>query len=218
LKPFTFHYSQPDEYHFSFDSIEAAWRVAQGLIEQGTPPRRVLDLCAGVGVMGFELACFLGTDFELDFVEVQAVYQTHFEENRRRFASTRTDSKKAEEMSSRWRWMQTNYESLRSHEVLGTYDLILCNPPYFEVQQGPTSIGDFKARCRFFIDSSSDELWNCIDRVLAPGGQAFVLVRTDDAHGTQTLLHIERRFRYSGKVSAYAEIQGTTLIKIVKNQ
>jgi tRNA1(Val) A37 N6-methylase TrmN6 len=218
LKPFTFHYSQPDEYHFSQDSIEATWQVAQHLIAQGAHPRRVLDLCAGVGVMGLELACFLGFDLDIDFVEVQAVYQKHFEENRQRFASTRPDPLMAQEISSRWRWIEANYASFGKSENRGVYDLILCNPPYFEVQQGPVSSGDFKARCRFFIDSTSDELWNCVDRVLAPGGQAFVLVRTDDAHGTQTSAAIERRFRYSAKVAAFADIQGTTLLKIVKNQ
>src|ERR1700743_1312527 len=90
--PFTYEYSQPEEYHFSIDSIEMPWEIAQALkgrLHEGelTPEQikswRALDLCAGTGVLGFELNFHLPEIRHIDFVEVQEIYQTHFEHNKK---------------------------------------------------------------------------------------------------------------------------------------
>lgn len=162
--------------------------------------------------MGLELACFLDGDYPVDFVEVQSVYQMHFDENVRRFES----SAFAGVHRNRFRWIERNYADWRGPEVEGAYDLILCNPPYFEVTNGRVSAGDLKSRSRFFIDATADELWSCLERALAPDGEAFVLVRTDDDHGTSTLADLERRYRYSARVERFADVHGTSLLRLTK--
>jgi tRNA1(Val) A37 N6-methylase TrmN6 len=58
-----------------------------------------------------------------------------------------------------------------------TYDLILCNPPYFNPTEGQLSPSQFKNRCRFFIDATQAELLIALAKMLKPNGEAFVLSR-----------------------------------------
>jgi tRNA1Val (adenine37-N6)-methyltransferase len=82
-KPFTYQYSQPSEYRFSMDSVEMAFRLGMESRErQLARPLRVLDLCAGCGVLGFEFHFFERRIEFVDFVEVQEEYLPHFAHNR----------------------------------------------------------------------------------------------------------------------------------------
>ncbi len=79
---FTYQYSQPDDYHFSMDSIHLAETVAQHLQSREDLSRlRVLDLCAGCGVVGIELSWYLSSLRQIDFVEVQDIYTSYFYQN-----------------------------------------------------------------------------------------------------------------------------------------
>ncbi|MGL6035003.1 MAG: hypothetical protein ACRC0N_08060, partial [Acinetobacter johnsonii] len=57
---YTYNYKQPDEYRFSLDSIHLARFVASQLASHSElGSLRVLDLCAGCGVIGIELSWHL---------------------------------------------------------------------------------------------------------------------------------------------------------------
>ena len=207
LIPFTYVYSQPQEYHFSIDSIEAPFEIAQYYKDRNEPMKdwKIADLCAGCGVMGFELNFHLPEINQIDFVEVQSVYQKHFSANRDHVKNP-----------GNFNFLNFNYESLLTEEYLNKYRLIICNPPYFQVGQGKLSPSEFKNRCRFFIDSTFAKLIEVIEHTLATDGEAFVLIRSLEQHGINFLKEIERLTNSRLVSEKFSDIRGTDLIKITK--
>lgn len=170
----TFKYSQPADYHFSHDSVFLAREVFErhrALLSE--TQIKVLDLCAGCGIVGLDLLfhqlkeeSFQG---EIDFLEVQEVYQNHFETNLQTLQNIFLKTLQA-------KWIQNNYANILCEKK---YDLIVSNPPYFLVNQGKLSTNPFKNRCRFFIDSDLQMLIQFIKNSLKINGFAYLLVRDE---------------------------------------
>ncbi len=221
--PFTYNYSQPEEYHFSLDSVEMPWEVAlylrERIAEDNTLKKqspsdflrnamrrwKVLDLCAGCGVLGFEMNFHLPQIQNIDFVEVQDVYRPHFEENKSKVQN-----------DGEFRFLNMNYEDLLKPEFERRYQMILCNPPYFKVEQGKQSPSEFKNRCRFFIDSTFEKLVASIDHTLADDGEAFVLLRDLEDHGYDLLADLKNLTKGKLKVENLTMVRGTFLLKIYR--
>jgi tRNA1(Val) A37 N6-methylase TrmN6 len=210
---FTYNYSQPEEYKFSLDSVLAPLKVAEYLTSQelAGPGLRILDLCGGCGVMGLELDFHLRAQSEIHCVEVQETYLQHWQKN---ILNTQPPH-------SRFHFHVLNYEKLCKEPWLASFDLVVCNPPYFKLGQGKLSPSEFKNRCRFFIDSSFEDLLRSILSVLKPQGQAFVLLRPLHEHGWDLLaeakLVLERNPSPSGRsaqAEVIADIRGTHLVRI----
>lgn len=181
---FTCNYSQPDDYRFSLDSILLAKAAAHDMnSNKGSKNLRALDLCAGAGVVGFEFSFFYDTIESMDFVEVQEEYRPHFLKN---LEASPLREKPAE-------WIQANYADLLSREPIKKYDLILCNPPYFESWQGKIPPNALKARSRFFLDSDFETLWKFIVSSLTDGGRAYVLLRSLEDHGHTRWLDLQKK-------------------------
>lgn len=162
----------------------------------------VLDLCSGCGIIGLDFLFHLRTDHKaqprsLDFVEVQDIYREHFEENLRRLGGP----------TSSLRFLCQNYETLIKSPK--KYDLILCNPPYFQPHEGKLSPSEFKNRCRFFIDSSLEVLLQVFQQNLQSNGHAYFLFRETPSLKIQDLQkHLKADLQKS------REIRGTALVKI----
>lgn len=223
--PFTYNYSQPEEYRFSLDSIEMPWEVARHLKERITEDNaekksspadylrnqirfwNTLDLCAGCGVIGFELNYHLPQVRKIDFVEVQSLYLPHFEENLRKVKN-----------EGEFRFLNLNYDQLAgSPDFRGKYQLILCNPPYFKIEQGKLSPSEFKNRCRFFIDSTFEKLIEAIDHCLAPNGEAYILLRPLEEHGYDLLGELRDLIRGKLQCENLTLVRGTFLLKLYRN-
>lgn len=110
---FTYNYKQPDEYHFSLDSIHLAKFVAKQLKPyRDLGSLRVLDLCAGCGVIGIELSWHLQAIRQIDFIEIQDIYTEYFYQN--------ISNVNRPELQLRWHLL--NYDEL--HEKNGKANLI----------------------------------------------------------------------------------------------
>lgn len=222
--PFTYQYSQPDEYHFSLDSIEMAWEVAQELkrriseddkkeigksfrnLKDRVQDWRALDLCAGCGVIGFEMNFHLPEIRNIEFVEVQEIYKPHFEANRAKVQN-----------EGNFRFLSFNYERLsQSEEFRNRYDLIVCNPPYFKLDHGKLSPSEFKNRCRFFIDSTFEKLIHAIEASLAESGEAFMLLRDLEEHGCDLLSDLRELTRGKLHVENLTLVRGTFLLRLYR--
>lgn len=191
---YTFNYSQPDEYHFSHDSVFLARRVFELLKNEDLGSLSALDLCAGCGIVGLDFLFHLAQEDrkipkQFDFLEVQEVYRSHFNKNLESLDARNIHIK----------YLEKNYEILLTPDYSSRYDLIVSNPPYFETQEGTLSPSSFKNRCRFFIDSSSDKLLQGIANSLTDQGRAFILSRRNIPS------------QESLKVQIVEEIRGTPL-------
>ncbi len=197
---FTLRYSQPEDYRFSHDSVFLARRVFEILRSENLRGWRVLDLCSGSGIIGMDFLFHLreaglAMPSRFDFLDVQGVYWDHFLENRGRLGEVLCDL----------HFFNLNYERLLQPEFANAYDLILCNPPFFTEGSGKLSPSEFKNRCRFFLDSDPDSLFEAVAHSLKPSGSAFVLVR-----------EIPKVLPSQLKLEQLPDIRGTNLLRLIK--
>lgn len=214
---FTFQYDQPSEYHFSHDSVFLARRVFELTQSQDLSQKRVLDLCAGCGIIGLDFLFHVfknnkSLPVEVDFLEVQDIYHSYFATNVQAFRQNISGSKNQIDLQ----FMNLNYQQMLDiSQFKDRYDLIISNPPYFRQEQGVLSRSDFKNRCRFFIDSDFQTLLLAIQFSLAPCGEAYVLLKSLDDHGISIPKEISN-FKLDMELSKIGVIRDTDLYHISK--
>lgn len=205
---FTYEYSQPTEYHFCQDSVVFPKFVAHYLKDRPvTDDYRVLDVCAGCGVIGFELAHHDRRLKKVDFLEIQEAFRSHFAANLEITGQS----------PAHFRFIHGNYADLKNEQFANQYDLIVGNPPYFFLGEGLLSPSEFQNRCRFFIDSDLRTLFEGVLNALKPAtGTAFLLVKSGEKHGRRSLRDLTLWLAGRGTVEKATEIRGTTVIKVTK--
>jgi tRNA1(Val) A37 N6-methylase TrmN6 len=205
---YTFDYFQPSEYRFSLDSVFLAQLVAKKYENHPQLSElSILDLCSGCGVIGLELAIHLNTIRNIDFLEVQEIYQTYFEKN--------LTGIKGDAFDINFKLIQNNYETFNLDDSK-RYDIIVSNPPYFFKEEGLLSPSEFKNRCRFFLDSNFKELITCILRSLKVGGEAFVLLRPGVHHGRDLFNELKSLIGDDASADIFGEVRGTNVVRIIK--
>lgn len=211
---FTFDYHQPSEYHFSLDSVLLPKLVAQNyeqIPKSQLESMNVLDLCSGTGIMGLEFSYYLKDILKIDFLEVQEVYRDYFLKNKEMVAPGKENFK----------FLCLNYEQMILDKSFhNSYDLILCNPPYFFKDEGILSPSEFKNRCRFFLDSSFENLIKAIGFSLKIGGEAYVLARPGHDHNRGPVEMVKkilvRSFTEEFQISASFALRNVISINIKK--
>ncbi|KTD60025.1 methyltransferase [Legionella shakespearei] len=205
---FTYHYKQPDEYRFSLDSIHLA-RFVAGQLESRTDldSLKVLDLCAGCGVIGIELSWHLRAIRHFEFIEIQDVYTEYFYQN----------VAHVNRPELQFFWHLLNYDALHSPSWSDRFDLIVSNPPYFMEGHGMLSPSTFKNRCRFYLDSSFHNYIKALENSLAPKGRAYFLLRPSEHHGFDLFADVQKTVQNAAvSVKKITHIRGSDVILLEK--
>lgn len=169
---------------------------------------RVLDLCAGCGVLGFELSWHVHELKYIDFVEIQAQFAPYFQQN--------VGIVNREQL--RLNWFTLNYDVLQQQEWQHKYDLIISNPPYFHPQHGLLSSSIEKNRCRFFLDSTFERYISAIVNALADAGEAYILLRPLQMHGIDAYSNLKKCLIDTAVTATeLTSIRGTDVILLQKN-
>ncbi|AWN73130.1 methyltransferase [Legionella anisa] len=205
---FTYNYQQPDEYHFSLDSIYLARFVATQLKSHtDLDSLRILDLCAGCGVIGIELSWHLRAIRQIDFIEIQDIYTDYFYQN----------VAIVNRPELQFRWHLLNYDALHEKKWASKFDLIISNPPYFQQGHGMLSPSKFKNRCRFYLDSSFQNYIHALENSLANKGKAYFLLRPLTHHGFDLFSDIQKTLKDTSViVKKISHIRGTDIILLEK--
>lgn len=204
---YSYEYYQPEDYRFSLDSVFLAQIVARSLESHpNVGDLRVLDLCAGCGVVGLELQFHQKSLKKIDFLEVQDVYKNYFEKN----------VLQAQVEDSEFNFLLMNYDRLLKKDYKEVYDIIVSNPPYFFQGEGLLSPNEFKNRCRFFIDSDFKKMIKAILNSLKPAGKAYLLARPGTHHGRNLFEEIKKLITGLADVQVFDEVRGTNIIELVK--
>ncbi|CEK12143.1 methyltransferase [Legionella hackeliae] len=205
---YTYNYKQPDEYHFSLDSIHLAQFVATQLKScKNLSSLKILDLCAGCGVIGIELSWHLQEIRHIDFIEIQDIYTDYFYQN---IANVNRPE-------LNFRWYLLNYDELQEKKWEEQFDVIISNPPYFLPDHGTLSPSQFKNRCRFYLDSSFQSYIRAIENSLTNKGKAYFLLRPLKHHGLDLFFDVQKILRgTSVTVQKISHIRGTDIILLEK--
>jgi tRNA1Val (adenine37-N6)-methyltransferase len=206
---YTFNYSQPEEYHFSHDSVFLSRRIFEHLAETDLTGFRALDICSGSGVVGMDFLFHRHkegqtTPASFDFLEIQDAYRPHFEENIQRLGPIGTSL----------HFVNRNYNDLQTPEFTEAYDLILSNPPYFFTWQGKLSPSEFKNRCRFFIDSDLKNLLLGIAAGLKKTGVSYLLLRDLPEHKWNVIEEAQKICAGKLNLEVLGDVRGTHFIRL----
>jgi tRNA1Val (adenine37-N6)-methyltransferase len=154
-------YFQPDFYRFNQDSLI----LVRWILDQKISYKSILDLGAGSGVIGIELARQMHPE-KLVLVEYQKEFIPFLQKNCQTFLPKNIQSE----------IVRSAFSELQTHQ---TFDLIVCNPPYYLPGKGQESKLPERAIARSFIKDDWKILLNTIEIYLAPQGLAFLVVKND---------------------------------------
>jgi tRNA1Val (adenine37-N6)-methyltransferase len=154
-------YSQPDFYHFNEDSIKLVkWIQSSGLSAES-----ILDLGAGSGIIGIELAKYLKPK-TLMLVELQKEFIPHLEKNCEDFLPK----------SVSFSIILKSFQDFNSDQ---TFDLIVCNPPYYLPGEGELPKNPNRAIARAFLTDSWPVLLDKINSKLSAGGKGYIVLKNN---------------------------------------
>ena len=155
-------YSQPDFYRFNQDSLH----LVSWVIKQVSEAESILDLGAGSGIIGMELAREFKPK-QLTLVEVQREYEEHLQKNAHAYVPSETKTKIV-------------IESFAEFSTTEKFDLIVCNPPYYLPGRGEVSPDPKRAIARSFILDGWDVLLKKVSKVMTAQGKCFIVLKSDE--------------------------------------
>lgn len=154
-------YSQPDFYRFNQDSL----KLVKWVSRQVSKASQLLDLGAGCGIIGIELANLLRPD-NLNLLEVQTDFLPHIQENIKTQLKHQIPVEVVNESFGKW-----------SPEK--KYDLITCNPPYFLPGRGEPYKDSRRELARSFVLDNWKIFFHTIDQAMTESGQTYLVVKDD---------------------------------------
>ncbi len=160
-------YSQPVFYRFNQDSL----LLVKAIVESELLPKKILDVGAGSGIIGIELALRMQIP-EVHFLELQKDWKPFLETNiDELIPHTRT---------------RIFWSSVSDWSSPQKYDLIVSNPPYYLPLNGNISPDPVRAHCRSFLKDDWVILLSKCMKALVPEGSAWFITPKEN------LVHIEK--------------------------
>lgn len=196
-------YLQPDFYRFSEDSLHLIRTLNElNLINA----EKVMDLCAGSGVVGLEYSLRTNTVFQLDFCEIQEEFLHYLKENEKLFLRPGIQSHLYHESYADLRWRS---------DLKNSYDCVLSNPPYFHPDHGLTSPDENKNRCRFFMDASLEELIEVYIHLLKPNVKGFLVIRNDQKFMNDEIARLSAKFLGKLQITELRKFSSCSVYQLV---
>lgn len=154
-------YRQPDFYRFSSDSLA----LVHWVLSEEKHVLNLLDLGAGCGIVGIELAKnFLPQ--KLNLIEVQKEFLPFLGDNCRTFLPSEVQ-------------VQIIHSSFREWQTVESFDVIVCNPPYYLPGNGRSSPSRERNICRSFCIDGWEILLETCKRALSPQGRCYFVLGED---------------------------------------
>lgn len=125
----------------------------------------ILDLGAGSGILGIELARNISCE-AVTFVELQDEFRTYLESNCQKFLPKNIN-------------FEIIIKSFSEFNTANEFDLIVCNPPYYLPGRGELPEDRNRSLARTFLTDSWPALLNKISHVLSPSGKAYIILKND---------------------------------------
>jgi tRNA1(Val) A37 N6-methylase TrmN6 len=167
-------YSQPDFYRFNSDSLHLVSWVKERFDSR---PLSVLDIGAGCGVMGLELAQHFKPD-SLTLLEFQKDFISHLKAN---IEWLNLPMKIRVEINSIGEW-----------EVEEKFDLIVCNPPYYLPSAGKRSKDLRRDFSRSFLKDGWSVLASRLQKVQK--NKSYLVIKDEPLIKKEALKHLEAFF------------------------
>ena len=154
-------YSQPEFFRFGWDSLFLVKEVL-ARTSFGHQNGKLLELGTGSGVIACELSQQL-TLASCVLVEAQREWQTYLEMNLQQFCTCPDTS---------IHWQRVSEFNLAGQSK---FELVVCNPPYFDPARGKPSPDQFRNIAHRLVLDPWSEWLKCMERSLAIGGEAWFL-------------------------------------------
>ncbi len=126
---------------------------------------QLLDLGAGCGIIGIELANLLRPE-KLNLLEVQTEFVPHIQKNIKTQLKHQIPVEVVNDSFGKW-----------SPEK--KFDLITCNPPYFLPGRGEPYKDGRRELARSFVLDNWKIFFDAIDKAMTDSGQAFLVIKDD---------------------------------------
>lgn len=184
-------YKQPNFYHFSEDSL----KLVKEASTYSAGATTLLDIGSGCGVLAIECANRITTLKSIHLIEPQKEFLSYIDFNLKHFLEQKVKA-------------ETFCLALSDYKTGCKYDMVICNPPYFEKGTGRVSPSKQKQICRTFEIDSSDIYIEKILNLLSSKGKGFILIPDNSKQWTQTLSH------YKKHLEKIMEINGAAIYLI----
>lgn len=191
-------YLQPDFYRFNQDSI----KLVKFIVTRESKSETILDLGAGCGVLGFELAKVFNPT-HLHLVEVQPEYLPFLESNSNFFLPPATK-------------LSISIQSFKEFSSSTKYSLICSNPPYYLPGSGQLSPDPRRNIARSFVRDGWESLLLVVENSLEQEGKAYFVLKND----FKLRQHVEiqlSRFSFQYYWQELEDVIILTLVRLNKN-